>query len=350
VQVVDLMLERVLGKLDLSQDAIIITADHGHTDQGGHGGIEPDVMEVPLIMAGAGIRPGAAVAGAELVDIAPTAAALLGLPAPRHGLGHTLTEALNLDAPTIAAIKRADGTRIEHNRTVVEAWQRTSHEAVVATRTWRVPLVVLMAALGLVLLIAAKRMHALQIDWRVLLIALPAFPASYYALLAVFGQRFSPSFVPDSGDLEPLLFRFGLLSTAAHIAASWFAFRGRVVLAERLAIANGLFVCGLLMALSALGLVWALWPGPFIEVPPPRSLVLIPATYVACACYGLAVVTTLSLEIIIFFARAVDPRVLHSQPRVLPAQPRVSPSRPRLSSSRSSRLRGKRHLPRDSSV
>jgi len=42
-----------------SETAIVVTADHGHTGRGGHGGVEPEVLAVPLVMAGAGVRAGA---------------------------------------------------------------------------------------------------------------------------------------------------------------------------------------------------------------------------------------------------------------------------------------------------
>src|SRR5580704_14648652 len=65
-EIADHALARALGHVDLSQDAIVVTADHGHTNRGGHGGMEPEVLGVPLIMVGAGIRAGADVADARL--------------------------------------------------------------------------------------------------------------------------------------------------------------------------------------------------------------------------------------------------------------------------------------------
>ena len=312
---IDALLARALAGLDFEHDALVITADHGHTDPGGHGGIETEVMEVPLILVGAGVRAGAAITEAELIDVAPTVAALLGMPAPGHGLGRTLLEALSLTDDDRDTLDQADDERVRRNRELVNAWQASGRQQVARARIWRVPFIGVAVAVGVCLILFARRFGALQIDWRVLLIAMPSFPVSYYLLLAVFGQQFSPSFVPERGNVEDLLFRFGLMSTGAQIVASWFAFRGRVVLAERLATANGLFLCGLLASLSVLGLFWAIWPGPFIEPPPPVLFVLIPATYVACACFALAVVTTLTLEIIVFFARAVDPRLLRRRRR-----------------------------------
>src|SRR5206468_1177339 len=111
-EIADHALARALGRVDLAQDAIIITADHGHTNRGGHGGVEPEVMSVPLIVAGAGVKPGASADDAHLVDIAPTVAALLGLPAPGQGLGRTLTELLALEPASRDARKAADDERL----------------------------------------------------------------------------------------------------------------------------------------------------------------------------------------------------------------------------------------------
>jgi len=45
--------------------------------------------------------------------------------------------------------------------------------------------------------------------------------------------------------------------------------------------------------------------------------VQVPATYIAVASHALAVAVTLGLEILIFFARAVDPRVRLRSRRVV---------------------------------
>jgi hypothetical protein len=49
--------------------------------------------------------------------------------------------------------------------------------------------------------------------------------------------------------------------------------------------------------------------GPHIEIPGPRLALIIPATYVAVATFAISAAAFLGLEIVIFFARAVDPRV-----------------------------------------
>ncbi len=108
----DRALATIAEHIDLDRDAIIVTADHGHTDRGGHGGIAPEAIQVPLVMAGAGIRRGAALDRARLIDVAPTVAALLGIAAPGHGLGRTLVEGLALDGDARSRRLAADRARL----------------------------------------------------------------------------------------------------------------------------------------------------------------------------------------------------------------------------------------------
>jgi hypothetical protein len=82
--------------LDLGRDTLIVTADHGHVAEGGHGGPEDAVMHVPLVMAGAGVRAGARGACRQ-IDIASTLSALLGLAVPASNQGRPLLDALVLD-------------------------------------------------------------------------------------------------------------------------------------------------------------------------------------------------------------------------------------------------------------
>ena len=306
---VDDDLRAALADIDLARDTVIVVADHGHTDSGGHGGLEPDAVEVPLIMAGAGIRAGAAVVDAGIIDVAPTAAALLGVSAPGHGLGRTLVEALIIDPGTRERLAAADELRVVRNQMIGAASQDQAAGLVRHRRLRRFPFIIALFALTVAILIGARRLGALRIDWRVVLIAVPAFPVTYYAILGIFGQSFSPSVIPERGDVVTTLFKFGLVSTLAHVITAWIALRGRVVLRDRLAAANALTVWGLFISLLPAALFWAVFTGPHVDLPSPSQMVLIPATLIAVACFALASTVTLGLEIIIFFARAIDPRV-----------------------------------------
>ncbi|MFN3928760.1 MAG: alkaline phosphatase family protein, partial [Thermoflexus sp.] len=102
----DERLARLVAALDLSRVTLVVTTDHGHIDTGGHGGWEPIVKEVPLVMAGKGIRAGVNGQGTQ-ADIAPTVAGLLGIPIPAHAMGRPLLEALEGPREAIDAVARA---------------------------------------------------------------------------------------------------------------------------------------------------------------------------------------------------------------------------------------------------
>ncbi|HEX3761969.1 MAG TPA: alkaline phosphatase family protein [Kofleriaceae bacterium] len=302
--VADRAVARVLAHVDLSRDAVIVTADHGHTGRGGHGGVEPEVLAVPLIAAGAGIRPGATALDARLIDIAPTVAALLGLPAPGHGLGRTLTELLALDAAARARRIACDQLRLAATGTIVRAAEASAAADVLAHRAERIALVAGGALLagGLALLLIRRRV--LRLDRRVLVVSVPAFFVVYYGLIATLGQRFSPSLLPAQGHLAGQMLRYGLISMLVQLVASLWALRNQPSLGERLAAANGIAWTGLMSTMVAAGLFWAFFPPPYVDLPGPVSLVLIPAALVAVACAAVNVALTLALEVIIFAARA----------------------------------------------
>lgn len=60
--------------------------------KGGHG--SQDEIEVPLLLSGRGLCRGVAPRHPRLVDVAPTVAALLGVPAPAQSQGRVLDEVL----------------------------------------------------------------------------------------------------------------------------------------------------------------------------------------------------------------------------------------------------------------
>lgn len=93
----DARLARLVAALDLSQATFFVTGDHGMLDRGGHGGWEPEVLTVPLVAIGKGIKPGK-YASAMQVDIAPTVAVLLGTSIPAHNQGQPLFDMLDLTA------------------------------------------------------------------------------------------------------------------------------------------------------------------------------------------------------------------------------------------------------------
>jgi hypothetical protein len=90
-------LGRVRAQLDLARETLIAVTDHGHLDGGGHGGHEDVVRQIPLVLAGAGVRRGArleAAAGSDLRDVAATIAELLGLAPIPGATGRPLYEVM----------------------------------------------------------------------------------------------------------------------------------------------------------------------------------------------------------------------------------------------------------------
>ena len=96
---VDDCLRQAVEAFDDSQTTFVITSDHGHIHRrggGGHGGGEDEVLDVPLVLFGPGVREHSGWTGAQ-VDIAPTICALLGLPLPATNQGGILWDSLDVD-------------------------------------------------------------------------------------------------------------------------------------------------------------------------------------------------------------------------------------------------------------
>lgn len=102
----DELVREIASYLDLKQDTLMVVSDHGQIDRGGHGGQDPIVLLEPLVIAGAGVKPGQYPDG-QMVDVATTAAALLGLSIPADSQGLVRTDMLDVSAEQKATIDRA---------------------------------------------------------------------------------------------------------------------------------------------------------------------------------------------------------------------------------------------------
>jgi len=93
----DAWLGRLLSKV--AWDYIVVASDHGMTRNpgkglAGHHGVEsPEGHQGVLILWGPGVRKGASLEGADVFDVAPTLAWLLGLPVAQDLSGEALTQA-----------------------------------------------------------------------------------------------------------------------------------------------------------------------------------------------------------------------------------------------------------------
>lgn len=77
-------LSSFINTLDLSKDLLIVTADHGHSNSGGHGGPAGEISNVLTCFAGPSILATGPSSAIDVKTIAPTIAVLLGLPFPKH--------------------------------------------------------------------------------------------------------------------------------------------------------------------------------------------------------------------------------------------------------------------------
>ena len=102
----DDMLAEIAATLDLSKDTLVVLSDHGQIDAGGHGGQDPVVLLEPFVIVGAGVKPGQ-YADIQMVDVAPTLAALLGINLPASTQGRVQTDMLNLPQDVLSALPEA---------------------------------------------------------------------------------------------------------------------------------------------------------------------------------------------------------------------------------------------------
>ncbi len=84
VVLTDAELSAFIETLDFETDLFILTADHGHSASGGHGGPLSDVSQVLTCFAGPGVLASSEASPIDAKTIAPTMSVLMGLPFPKH--------------------------------------------------------------------------------------------------------------------------------------------------------------------------------------------------------------------------------------------------------------------------
>lgn len=102
----DALLKEIVSKMDLIKDTVIVVSDHGQINQGGHGGPEAINLIEPIVIVGAGVKPGQ-YPDIQQADVAPTISALLGLNIPASAQGVVQTEMLTLGDTQKANIEKA---------------------------------------------------------------------------------------------------------------------------------------------------------------------------------------------------------------------------------------------------
>jgi hypothetical protein len=127
----DELLKEIAMAMDLRLDTLLVISDHGQIDRGGHGGQDPIVLLEPFVMAGKGVIPGK-YGDIQMVDVAPTVAAILGTNIPSTNQGHpqiamldfTLTQVDQINiaiAAQQAQLVQAYQTAIRHPVTVTQS-------------------------------------------------------------------------------------------------------------------------------------------------------------------------------------------------------------------------------------
>ncbi len=109
----DKAIGQIAGQLDFSQDMLVIASDHGQIDAGGHGGHDPVTLLEPVVFAGAGVQPGV-YDDIQMVDLAPTLAALFGARLPASTQGQVQTAMFTLSPETLHRLPGL--TLIQQNR------------------------------------------------------------------------------------------------------------------------------------------------------------------------------------------------------------------------------------------
>jgi hypothetical protein len=107
-----------LDVFDPGQDVVFVTADHGHTARGGHGGAQPEVRRVRSCMAGRSVRPATDARPHEPWELPRLIALHAGLRFPRH------TRAPLGDTRHFDALDAAPS----YERARLEAWERLAQD------------------------------------------------------------------------------------------------------------------------------------------------------------------------------------------------------------------------------
>lgn len=277
VRATDATLSAIVATLDLARDAIIVCADHGHTDRGGHGGTSRVELDVPLVLAGAGIVASrVSAAPARLGSVAATAAALLGLSPP--GPAPVLTEVLAVTPEGRARLAASDARRAAQFAVRAAAIDDDDAARLSAARSVRVPIVGIALVVAIGGLVRWRRSVALD---RTAIAAAVTFVAVWAAALA------DPHVPGDRLSLWLEHARFGGLATAAFVVVGVLRARDRrrdplvAPVAAAVAITGGLALAG-----------WAIGGRDLASLASdPREVVITPVSYLAMAWLGIAVIT-----------------------------------------------------------
>lgn len=136
----DRLLEEIATSMNLTKDTLLVISDHGQIDTGGHGGQDPIVLMEPFVLVGKGIIPGE-YSDVQMVDVAPTIAAILGTNIPATNQGHPQIAMLDIPLTEVDHINQVLSTQqsklvlayqIAVNHSIVD---KSSSDAVVSAQS-----------------------------------------------------------------------------------------------------------------------------------------------------------------------------------------------------------------------
>ena len=220
IAVVDGCLGRIADQVGPSV-TLVALSDHGHIHrrgQGGHGGVEPEVINAPFALAGPGVRNTSQIK-AQIVDIAPTISTLLGLPIPANSQGRVLWEALDVPVEHEADLRQLE----QEQRAALQAHMPDRAESLRVQRLARLPSSALMGCCLLAGLLGAAYRQGPHL--KALGIALVCFVPSYFALFSVLGLGYSISAVVRQEFLYTFLAKDVVAAAAAFGIAALVLFR-----------------------------------------------------------------------------------------------------------------------------
>jgi hypothetical protein len=102
----DALIKQIVAHMDLNQDTLLVVSDHGHINQGGHGGQDAITLLEPFVLVGKGVMPGK-YGDVQMVDVAPTIAVILGTSLPAANQGHPQVGMLDLSLDQVERINTA---------------------------------------------------------------------------------------------------------------------------------------------------------------------------------------------------------------------------------------------------
>lgn len=205
---VDADISRLALGMQGAGTVFVVTADHGHTDSGGHGGWEPSVVRVPGVLSGQGVAHWRG--SGDLAQLAPTVALLLGVKTPPYAQSQALRSVVATRDPSVFRSDAAHHVAFDtHYVGVVRGVWADEHELasgagpdsvvvaagnarLAAERRGRLPLAIALAVAGL----CAVGMVAVA-SWRAGVAALAGTAAYYlvyeFLFFAAHGYRWSLS-------------------------------------------------------------------------------------------------------------------------------------------------------------